>query len=209
MHVRAQQRERQRRRLGPADGRAEAQATGRGQPLLQQVVMLHVLRPGLERAAAQAGQAVRVAQAQVQRQAVQAAFDVLRGQRAQLGHDARVALDQARRKTCGDGQGRGHGADPQPAAGLAAAAGQFLREQFLLVQHAVGRGQHALALGRQALVLATPAHDGRAQLRFQRAQRIGQRGLGDVAGGSRTAEVAVLLQCGQVAVGVEQVHGRD
>ena len=99
-----------------------------------------------------------------------------------------------------------HGAERQHAFGLAAAAGQILAQQFLLVQHAPRAGEHAFAFGRQAFVLAATPHDRGAELGFERTQRVRQGRLGDVTGQRGAAEVAVLLQGSEVAHRVEQIH---
>ncbi|MFO0006530.1 MAG: hypothetical protein ACK559_35970, partial [bacterium] len=82
---------------------------------------------------------------------------------------------QPGREARGNGQCGGHGADHQAPTRLAGAAGQVLHQGLLLVQDAVGRGQHLLALGRETLELTRAAHDGHAQVGLERPERIGQR----------------------------------
>jgi hypothetical protein len=113
---------------------------------------------------------------------------------------------QPDRELCRHRQGRGHRAQVQHATGLAGGAGQILTQAFVFVQHAPRAGQHPLTFGRQALVAAAAPHDGHAHVGLQRPQGIRQRRLGDVAGLRRAAEVAVLLQGGEVTQGVQQVH---
>jgi hypothetical protein len=86
-------------------------------------------------------------------------------------------------------------------------AQQILLQHLVFVQHALGRSQHTLALGRETFEAAAPAHHHHAEFLLERAQRVGEGGLRDVAGGSRTAKVPVLVQRDEVAQGGEQVHG--
>ena len=93
------------------------------------------------------------------------------------------------------------------AARVGGVAAQVLLQHLVLVQHALGGGQHALAFGRKAFKAAAPAHHHHAKLFFQRAQGVRQGRLRDVAGLRRPAKVPVLVQRHQVAQGREQVHG--
>ena len=131
----------------------------------------------------------------------------LRTHRQRHRHDARVPCLQLRRKPREDGHGRGHRAQAQRAARVGGVAAQVLLQHLVLVQHALGGGQHALAFGRKAFKAAAPAHHHHAKFFFQRTQRVGQGRLRDVAGLRGAAKVPVLVQRHQVAQGREQVHG--
>ena len=54
--------------------------------------------------------------------------------------------------------------------------------------------EHALALLREAFEAPAAAHEGHAELGLQRADRRGQRGLGDVARAGRGAEVTLAIE---------------
>ena len=171
--------------------------------------MLHGLRPGMQPEPWHGPPlALDVAQCQVQRQAVQAGLQLGRTHRQHGGHNARVAGPQARGEAAEQGDGGGHRRHAQVAARVAGLALQLLLQAFVLMQHAVGAGPHGFALGCEAGVGAAPPHDDDAELGFQRAQRIGERGLGDVAGLGGTAEVLVFVQRHQVAHRRQQVHAR-
>ena len=76
------------------------------------------------------------------------------------------------------------------------------------MQHALGRGQHPLALGRETGKSAVTLDNHHPKLSLQRAQRVGQCRLSDVASLRRPAKVPVLMQRQQVAQGRQQVHAR-
>jgi len=209
VHLGAEHAHRQRGGVGPAQRRAKLQARQARHGYVgaaQQMVVLDVLRPGLQPARRRDAEAAGVTQPEIDGQGVEARLEILRRHRLQHRLQARVALQEQRAEARRDRQRGGHRADDQPAGGVLRAAGQLLHQHLLLAQDAVGRRQQQLALRRQAFVLAAAAHDGDAEMLFQRPQRVRQRGLRDVAGGGGTAEVAMLLQCRQVAVTVDQVH---
>ena len=114
---------------------------------------------------------------------------------------------QPRHQPRGHRQRGRHAGQQQRPAGRGPRLAQLLAQRLALVQHAVRAGQHPLTLGRQALVLAAAAHDGHAELLLERADRVRQRRLGDVAGLGGAAEVARLRQRAEVAHRVEQIHG--
>ena len=66
--------------------------------------------------------------------------------------------------------------------------------------------QHLLAFGRQPGKHAATAHDRYAELLLQRAQRIRQCGLGDVAGFGSPRKMAMRIERSQIAHGRQKVH---
>ena len=117
-----------------------------------------------------------------------------------------MARLQPSRETRQHRDGRGHGGHAQVAARLAFFALEQLLQHLVLVQHAVGRRQHRLALVREPGVSAPALDDDHAELGLQRAQRVRQRRLRDVAGLRGATEVAVLVQRPEIAHRREQVH---
>ena len=115
---------------------------------------------------------------------------------------------QQRRKTRHDRHGRGHGADAHRALRHIGLAAQLLLQDGVLVQHALGRGQHPLALGRETGKGAVALDDHHPELSLERPQRVGECRLRDVTGLRGPTEVPVLMQRHQVAQGRQQVHAR-
>ncbi len=208
VHLGAQQAQRMRRRLGPADLGPELQAARRRRVATdQEKVMLVVLRHHAQRCAAVV-EAFGVAQAQVQCEALQPGLDLDRTHRAQHRPNADMAHAQQRGKARGHGHGRRDRTDHQIAARVLGAAEQVLLQQLMLAQHLPRAGQDALAFGREARE-AAPALDHRhAEVSLQRLDCVGQGRLRHVAGQRRPAEVPVVVQSHQVFERNEEVHDR-
>lgn len=100
-----------------------------------------------------------------------------------------------------------HGAQCQRAHGLVHGAFEVLAQQLLLMNDTLGGDKDALPLGRETFK-RTPAFDnGGAKFKLQRTNRIGQGGLGNVAGTGRAPEMLVLMQRDQIPERGEQAHG--
>ena len=169
--------------------------------------MLHGLRPGVQPGLwRRRPHTFDVTQRQVQRQGIQTGFQLDRTHRQHGGHDARVASLQARGEAAEQGDRGGYRRHAQTATRVAGLALQLLLQAFVLVQHAVGAGPHGFALGGKAGIGAPPAHNDDAKFGLQRAQRVGQRRLCDVASLGGAAEVLVFVQRHQVAHRRQQVH---
>jgi len=109
-----------------------------------------------------------------------------------------VAPLQQAHKPRGNGHHRGHRAQCQRTHRFVCRTLERLPQQFLFMQHALGRDKDLFPFGRKTLEGTAALDDGGSKLHFQRTNRVGQGRLRNVAGLRRTPEMLVLVQRHQV-----------
>jgi hypothetical protein len=106
------------------------------------------------------------------------------------------------------GQRSGDRAQPQPSLEALAHGAEVVVQTFAVGEDALGPLEDPLSLRGQPLVALLTLDDLHAQLGLEPADARRQRGLGDVAGGGSTPEVALARQRGQIGELLDQ-HGRS